>query len=76
MKSPSKRVARIALYDRVVIAGVDVSDHVSSIDTHHQVGNLVTATVTFQGVRIEEEEGDDGPSTKHQVFHLVEREEK
>lgn len=56
---------------RIMVAGVDVSDHVSAIDTHHKVGDLITAVVEFQGVRIEEE---DGPSGKRQVFHLVERE--
>lgn len=66
----------IAIDDKIFVNGVDVSDHVEEINTHHRVGDLVTATVTFQGVRVTDETvpGSDGfgPRVRH-TFHLVER---
>lgn len=46
----------VCIDDKIIIGGVDVSDYVSAVDTHHHVGDLVSVTVTFQGVRIDHEE--------------------
>jgi len=79
-KPVGSKSKKVCTNERVMVGGVDVSDHVTAIHTHHKVGDLITAEVEFQGVRIEEEAVDVTPGSLHnglrQVFHLVERDAK
>lgn len=68
---PNPRVGRTGKYicknDEIVVNGVDVSDYVERVVTIHQVGELIKAEITFQGVRAEYL--GDGRTR----YHLVER---
>lgn len=64
-------VKNVCRDDDIIIAGVNVSDHVVKVEATHAVGELVMCTVTFQGVRIEPKPGARG----QHIFHLVERDD-